>query len=478
MVELIGTAMLSLAFVVAAADGASDAVAPVAYAATLVCLTYAGGHISGAHFNPAVTMAVLVRGKLALSEALAYVLVQLIGGFGGAAAALMFRAGGSWTTAKEDAVGLPWVAAARASDLHAWVADTICAFAICHTVLHVTTTSVQDGNSYFGLAIASSYVGLAIALGDVGGGSAANPAVAMLFLVRPSMDALTLTRAQGFVVDADALRDAFGRLSLPIGAPLGGGLLAGALFRTTHPNRFEGAAKGAQEALAPYVIELVGTCLLAFTVATATSSSADNRSSLRGEILAPMSIGAVLTSQVYAGAATSGAHYNPAITIAVSLRRALAYWESSLLVPPQVGLLYIVMQLLGAACGGGLARLVVSHVGHPFAAVDSRLAFAAETLATFVVCLVVLQTATVARMAHREHFGLAIGSAVAAMTFVMAQISGAALNPALGLLGGLPYPWYYVAGPCSGGVLAALFFRVISVDSFAAYESRGGSSML
>jgi glycerol uptake facilitator-like aquaporin len=185
----------------------------------------------------------------------------------------------------------------------------------------------------------------------------------MLFLVRPSMDALTLTRAQGFVVDADALRDAFGRLSLPIGAPLGGGLLAGALFRTTHPNRFEGAAKGAQEALAPYVIELVGTCLLAFTVATATSSSADNRSSLRGEILAPMSIGAVLTSQVYAGAATSGAHYNPAITIAVSgsrnalvlrllhcvvalmrtalvwqvsLRRALAYWESSLLVPPQV----------------------------------------------------------------------------------------------------------------------------------------------
>ena len=100
-------------------------------------------------------------------------------------------------------------------------------------------------------------------------------------------------------------------------------------------------ARSAREALAPYVIELVGTLLLAYTVATAASPS-------NGSALAPLAIASILMGQVYAGGATSGAHYNPAVTVAVSLRRALAPWESKLIVHPMVAIMYIVMQLVGA----------------------------------------------------------------------------------------------------------------------------------
>ena len=86
---------------------------------------------------------------------------------------------------------------------------------------------------------------------------------------------------------------------------------------------------------------MVGTLLLAYTVATAASPS-------NGSALAALAIASILMAQVYAGGATSGAHYNPAVTIAVSLRRALAPWESKLIVHPMVALMYIVMQLLGA----------------------------------------------------------------------------------------------------------------------------------
>lgn len=156
--------------------------------------------------------------------------------------------------------------------------------------------------------------------------------------------------------------------------------------------------KSAREGLAPYIIELVGTMLLAFTVATAAAPS-------NGSSLAPLAIGAILMSQVYAGGATSGAHYNPAVTLAVSLRRALASWESKLLVPPLIGICYVLVQCTGAICGGVLASAVLPDgIGYPAPAsgVSTLLALIAEAAATFFLCYVVLQTATVAKMANKE----------------------------------------------------------------------------
>ena len=154
------------------------------------------------------------------------------------------------------------------------------------------------------------------------------------------------------------------------------------------------------------------------------------------------------------------------------------------MVPPRVGLAYVILQCAGAVGGGLLAARTVPAIGYPAAAagVSGSLAFVAEGIATFFLCLVVLQTATVARMASKEYFGVAIGFTVGAMAATIGPISGGALNPAVGLLGRVassdPWgvdttPWYCAAGPLAGGVLAALAFRVVSADAFVAPPSYG-----
>ena len=89
------------------------------------------------------------------------------------------------------------------------------------------------------------------------------------------------------------------------------------------------------------------------------------------------------------------------------LRRALAPWETRLLVPPLVALAYICSQLCGALLGGVLGAQVVATIGFPSPppSVSPRLACAAEALATFFLCLVVLQTATVAKLAISNTLG-------------------------------------------------------------------------
>lgn len=76
--EFFGTFLLC--FTVAVAVPAAGAAAPLAIGATLMCAVYAGGHISGANYNPAVTLAIWIRGKLSFVEFITYMLVQLIAG--------------------------------------------------------------------------------------------------------------------------------------------------------------------------------------------------------------------------------------------------------------------------------------------------------------------------------------------------------------------------------------------------------------
>ena len=82
--EALGTFVLM--FTVGATVLSGSALAPVAIGAALMAMIYAGGHISGAHYNPAVTIAVLVRGRITVAEALGYVAAQLGGGLVAAAA--------------------------------------------------------------------------------------------------------------------------------------------------------------------------------------------------------------------------------------------------------------------------------------------------------------------------------------------------------------------------------------------------------
>ena len=118
------------------------------------------------------------------------------------------------------------------TDAQALVAEAVFTFALCHTVLHVATSAVQEGNSYYGLAIGFTVLAGAVSVGGVSGG-AFNPAVAMLSLVR-----LTYSSAfsDGALTVVYSMRDAvLGGAWIHIAGPMGGGLLAGLLFRITHP---------------------------------------------------------------------------------------------------------------------------------------------------------------------------------------------------------------------------------------------------
>ena len=468
--ELLGTALL--AFVFASAVGPRH---PLALTITLLCVTYAGGHVSGGHFNPAVTLSVLVRGQLSASVASAYWIIQLIGGVAGGAAAMLSNY--HWPEHDEVRIGYPLIANGVGINA-ALLAECIGAFALCHTFLHVTTSQVQEGNSYYGIAIACVTFAVLVAIGDVSSG-ALNPAIAMLSLLRQLHSGLL---SQGVAATITALINGGNAIWVHFVGPSAGGLLAGLVFRKTHPSQVgdgTGCLRSVREALAPYHIEAIGTCLLAFTFACTAGPPP------RGD-MAPYAVGCMLASQIYAGGATSGAHYNPAVTLTVTIRRMLACWESRLLVPPFVGIGYVLAQGGGAIGGGYLASLILpsslpSLLVRSSSSSSIAEAFTTKAIGALILCLVVLQTATVARMANREYFGLAIG---ATLTITMicipgGSVGGAAFNPAIALMGSsidtgssgtalsvTTAPWYFFGGPAAGALLAALAFRLVSADSF------------
>ncbi len=176
----------------------------------------------------------------------------------------------------------------------------------------------------------------------------------------------------------------------------------------------------------------------------------------------PLAIGAMLMVMIYMGGHVSGAHYNPAVTIAVFMRGKLA---ANLVAP------YMIAQILGAI----LAAVTVSFLtGKSFAPAPGALAtmgqaYLAEILCTFALALVILHVATSDDTAGNSHYGLAIGFTVFASATAVGSISGGAFNPAVGIGpilvnaishgGGLDNLLLYIVGPLAGGALAALVYR-------------------
>ena len=168
-VEAIGT--FFLVFTVGAAVGSGSPLAPLAIGAVLMVMVYAGGHLSGGHYNPAVTLAVLVRGRIHLRDASAYWLVQLGAGL---LAALVVRD-------ILDPVQLARHATMTLSGhavVAAFVAEMLFTFALCYVVLNVATSKSHPDNSFYGLAIGFTVAAGAIAVGGISGG-AFNPAVTL-----------------------------------------------------------------------------------------------------------------------------------------------------------------------------------------------------------------------------------------------------------------------------------------------------------
>jgi aquaporin Z len=165
VVEFIGTFFLVFTVCMATHPGTGAGnLAPLAIGSVLMVMVFAGGHISGGHYNPAVSTAVLVRGKMAANEWVPYVVVQLVAGV---IAALLSRAVvGHGTAGATPGVG------------KMLIVELLFTFALGWVVLNVATSRGTEGNSFYGLAIGFTVGAGAFAVGGVSGG-AFNPAVGL-----------------------------------------------------------------------------------------------------------------------------------------------------------------------------------------------------------------------------------------------------------------------------------------------------------
>lgn len=170
-----------------------------------------------------------------------------------------------------------------------------------------------------------------------------------------------------------------------------------------------------------------------------------------------------LMVMVYAGGHISGAHYNPAVTVAMYIRRKVTTAE----LPG-----YFIAQLLGASVAAALIYYVFERQGvnficdgFPGGALKTGLA---ELIGTFALAFVVLNVATAKGTAGNSYFGLAIGGTVLAMALAFGKFSGAVFNPAVGL--GLCIQkslcwqnlWMFFVAPLAGGGLAGVVFRIVN----------------
>ena len=168
--EFIGTFFLSLTICTAAVYGSAGEYAPFGIASTLMVMIYAGGHISGAHYNPAVTVSIYLRGACEKDEVLPYIASQVIGAI---SAALIVENFLFPDALSPDVLEL---------GTDAVVAELLFTFALAYVILNVATTESTSGNGYYGAAIALVVFAGAITVGSISLASF-NPAVTSALIV-------------------------------------------------------------------------------------------------------------------------------------------------------------------------------------------------------------------------------------------------------------------------------------------------------
>jgi aquaporin Z len=164
--EFIGTFFLVLTVGCTGIGAGAGVIAPLAIGAALMVMVFAGGHISGAHYNPAVTLGVLIRGKLKPVDAVPYWIAQFVAAVVAALLVSKVLRAGAPVTAIVPKTG------------PALLAEFLFTFALVYVVLNAATAEGTSGNSFYGLAIGMTVMTGAFAVGDISGG-AFNPAVAL-----------------------------------------------------------------------------------------------------------------------------------------------------------------------------------------------------------------------------------------------------------------------------------------------------------
>ena len=167
--EFIGTFFLVLTIGCTVIGHGAGPLAPLAIGSALMVMIFAGGHISGGHFNPAVTLGIWLRGKCEAKDVAPYMIFQIVGAVLASFAVKLLKAGDA-------------IVPLHPSTMPALLAEFLFTFALVYVVLNVATAKGTSGNSFYGLAIGFTVLVGALSVGEISGG-AFNPAVAMAISV-------------------------------------------------------------------------------------------------------------------------------------------------------------------------------------------------------------------------------------------------------------------------------------------------------
>merc|ERR1719262_1955770 len=318
---------------------------PVWAATSIACILmvsiYALGGVSGANFNPAVSVTLGLSNKLDWMTVGIYCVVQIVAGIvaGLSYGALFFK-----VFNLAPGAGFGW--------WEAGLAEVLYTFMLCFVVLNVATAAKNAGNQFYGLAIGFVIIAGGYGAGAISGG-AFNPAVAL-------------------GIDVSSAGLGFGWGFAYAGYELIGAALAHALFRVVRPDDFGGSPDYSLGTR--LVSEFIGTFFLVLTVGL----------NVIGKSPAPVfSIAASLMCMIYALGNCSGAHFNPAVTLAIlaSGRKLITATEACA---------YMGVQILGGVCAGYMYAAM--HHGATFPLAPGKgfgfgHAAAAEIIFTFVLCL-------------------------------------------------------------------------------------------
>jgi aquaporin Z len=493
VIEFIGTFYLVFTIVLTvsasawhtATGGTGSAFVGIPIGTMLAVMVYMGGHISGGHYNPAVTLGCVLSQKTTPLTGAIYWFCQLTGA--------LFAAGiGSEVMGYAPALK----PGSSTSAADAFLLEMLYTGALVLVVLTTACTKANEGKSFFGWAIGSTVTCGVFAIGPLSG-CAMNPAVgtALTFAwaVRPHGEETAGTHGNNGLLAEDPFEGAYFWIYWL--GPLLGAAFAAGLFYLTNQDEFsdpdsrntstdqvtnrhrtmtitrpEYMKDSLLHKLAPYIVEYIGTFYLVLEVTLTVYNNAPG---------AGLGIGTMLAVMVYMGGHISGGHYNPAVTLGcllssqITLHDAVGYW---------------VVQLAGGLTAATIGAVcsTVEEGGYinftPQPGYSCSTVALLELLFTFFLVAVVLHSACVSEdsVKGNSYFGFAIGYVVVVGAYSIGPISGAALNPAVAIsitgVSSLTSQnafgtdldtaelYVYFLAPMLGGCLAALLFRMTHPD--------------
>jgi len=222
--------------------------------------------------------------------------------------------------------------------------------------------------------------------------------------------------------------------------------------------------------ISPYLIETLGTFFLTLTIGLNVVEIANNPDAAQH---APLAIGSALMVLVFFGGHLSGAHYNPAVTIGAKLtfRDHIGWIQSGL---------YIFCQVAGAIIAGIVYWKITDTTFEfqPGPDYSDLKAIIVESIYTFLLVSVMINTATTTSQMGNSFFGLAIGFTVLTAGYSIGYISGAVLNPAVATgaavvnainnndISSMKHLWIYWLAPGIGGIIAGAVFRITNAKEW------------